>query len=127
MKKSGLRKSVFIPTFIIVLGAGIIGLINNQLLINNFRAAFDWSYTNLSWMFQLIFLVVLILCVLMTFSKKGNIRFGGPDAKVKYPFWQWFAMTLTGGLGATIVSSGISQLLESEEKSHRKPGENNQN
>lgn len=109
MKKSGLRESVFIPTFIIVLGAGIIGLINNQLLINNFRAAFDWSYTNLSWMFQLIFLVVLILCVLMTFSRKGNIRFGGPDAKAKYPFWQWFAMTLTGGLGATIVSSGISQ------------------
>lgn len=107
--KSQIKKSVFIPTFIFVLGAGIIGLINNQFLIDNFKAAFDWSYTNLSWMFQLIFFVVLVLCIIMTFSKKGNIRFGGPNAKAKYPFWQWFAMTLTGGLGATIVSSGISQ------------------
>lgn len=109
MKNTGIRKSVFIPTFVIVLGSGIIGLINNQILISSFQKAFNWSYTNLSWMFQLIFLVVLILCVLLTFTKKGNIRFGGPDAKAKYPFWQWFAMALTGGLGATIVSSGISQ------------------
>ena len=109
MKDKGIRKSVFIPTFLIVLGSGIIGLVNNQILISNFQKAFNWSYTNLSWLFQLIFLVVLILCLLMTFTKKGNIRFGGSDAKAKYPFWQWFAMTLTGGLGATIVSSGISQ------------------
>lgn len=109
MKKSQLRKSVFIPTFLIVMGAGVIGLADNELLINNFQRAFDWSYANLSWLFQLVFLVVLVLCVLMTFTKKGNIRFGGPDAKAKYPFWQWFAMALTGGLGATIVSSGISQ------------------
>ena len=70
MKNTGIRKSVFIPTFVIVLGSGIIGLINNQILISSFQKAFNWSYTNLSWMFQLIFLVVLILCVLLTFTRK---------------------------------------------------------
>ncbi len=47
MKDKGIRKSVFIPTFIIVLGSGIIGLVNNQILISNFQKAFNWSYTNL--------------------------------------------------------------------------------
>lgn len=109
MKKLGLRKSVFFPTLVIVLGAGIIGLIDNQFLISNFQVAFDWSYDNLSWLFQLVFIAVLVICIILVLSKKGDIRFGGPDAKAKYPFWQWFAMALTGGLGATIVASGISQ------------------
>lgn len=109
MNTKDIRGLVFVPTFLVVLGAGIVGLVNNQLLIKVFHGAFDWSYTNLSWMFQLIFFLVFILCVMMFIGKQGNIRFGGPNAKAKYPFWQWFAMTLTGGLGATIVSSGISQ------------------
>lgn len=54
-------------------------------------------------------MAIVIICVILTFSKVGNIRIGGPDAKPKYGFWSWFAMSLTGGIGASIVSSSISQ------------------
>ena len=83
--------------------------LNNQLLISFFKGAFELAYQNLSWLYQWIVLAIVIICVILTFSKVGNIRIGGPDAKPKYGFWSWFAMSLTGGIGASIVSSSISQ------------------
>lgn len=109
MKGKAIRKGVFIPAFSCVLIAGAVGLINNQLLISFFKGAFELAYQNLSWLYQWIVLAIVIICVILTFSKVGNIRIGGPDAKPKYGFWSWFAMSLTGGIGASIVSSSISQ------------------
>lgn len=109
MDKAKIRKTVFIPSFCLVLGAGILGLADNELLISRFRAVFEWAYANMSWLFQWIVLALFLLCVVLMVSKVGSIRIGGEDAKPKYPFWTWFAMSLTGGIGASIVSSGISQ------------------
>lgn len=109
MKSYSLRKSVFIPSFIIVLGSGIMGLVNNQLLIDCFMFAFDWAYTHFSWLYQLIMVAIVVVCCSLLFSKKGNIRIGGKGAQPKYKFWTWFAMSLTGGIGASIVSSSIAQ------------------
>lgn len=96
MKGKAIRKGVFIPAFSCVLIAGAVGLINNQLLISFFKGAFELAYQNLSWLYQWIVLAIVIICVILTFSKVGNIRIGGPDAKPKYGFWSWFAMSLTG-------------------------------
>jgi len=109
MNNHSIRKSVFFPSFIIVLGAGILGLVNNQLLIHCFKLAFEWAYTNLSWLYQLIMVAIVVVCCILIFSKMGKIRIGGKDALPKYEFWTWFAMSLTGGIGASIVSSSVSQ------------------
>lgn len=109
MKGKAIRKGVFIPAFSCVLIAGTIGLINNQLLISFFKGAFELAYQNLSWLYQWIVLAIVIVCVILIFSKVGNIRIGGENAKPKFGFWSWFAMSLTGGIGASIVSSSISQ------------------
>lgn len=107
--KSSLRKAVFFPSFLLVLAAGITGLVNNRLLIDCFQAIFHWSYANLSWLYQLIMVALFLLCCGLMISRKGNIRIGGKDAKPKYSFWSWFAMSLTGGIGASVVSSAVSQ------------------
>lgn len=107
--KSSLRKAVFFPSFFLVLGAGIMGLVNNRLLITCFQAIFHWSYANLSWLYQLIMVALFVLCCALMLSRKGGIRIGGKDAKPKYSFWSWFAMSLTGGIGASVVSSAVSQ------------------
>lgn len=109
MNKHSLRKSVFFPAFAVVLGAGIVGLVNNQLLINCFQSAFEWAYANMSWLYQLIMVALFVICCVLMVSSKGSIRIGGENAKPKYGFWTWFAMSLTSGIGASIVSSGIAQ------------------
>ena len=107
--KSNLRLQVFIPAFGIVLLAGIIGLVDNPWLISFFQGIFEGAYSGFGWLYQLITIALFILCIVMTFSKIGNVRIGGKDAKPKYSFWSWFAMSLTGGIGASLVSSSISQ------------------
>lgn len=109
MMKSKVRLSVFIPAFGIVLAAGIIGLVDNEWLISFFQGMFEGAYTNFGWMFQLITVALVVLCAVMLFSRIGNIKIGGKDAEPKFSFWSWFAMSLTGGIGASLVSSSISQ------------------
>lgn len=109
MDKLKLRKSVFFPAFSAVLVSGIVGLVNNKLLISWFKAAFNWAYAHMSWLYQLIVVVLFLLCCVLMVSKVGRIRIGGENAKPKHGFWTWFAMSLTGGIGASIVSSSIAQ------------------
>ena len=106
--KVKLRTSVFVPAFGIVLLAGVAGLVDNQLLISFFQGIFEGAYENFGWLYQLITLALFILCLVLMFSKMGDVRIGGKDAKPKYSFWSWFAMSLTGGIGASLVSSSIS-------------------
>ncbi len=109
MNKPKLRKAVFFPAFTAVLASGIIGLANNELLVSWFKAAFNWAYVHLSWLYQLIVVTLFILCCVLMVSKAGGIRIGGEHAKPRHGFWTWFAMSLTGGIGASIVSSSIAQ------------------
>ena len=109
MNKPKLRKAVFFPAFTAVLASGIIGLANNELLISWFKAAFNWAYVHLSWLYQLIVVTLFILCCVLMVSKAGGIRIGGEHAKPRHGFWTWFAMSLTGGIGASIVSTRIAQ------------------
>ena len=76
---------VFLPTLLIVGGAALLGLVNNQALTNVAYAIFSWSLTNFAWLYQLIAMVTLIVIVLVFVNKSGRIRFGGPDAKAKFP------------------------------------------
>ena len=81
--KSNLRLQVFIPAFGIVLLAGIIGLVDNPWLISFFQGIFEGAYENFGWLYQLITLALFILCLVLMFSKMGDVRIGGKDAKPK--------------------------------------------
>ncbi len=50
----------------------------------------------------------VVLVAVVTFSKLGKMRIGGKEAKPKYSFWTWFAMTLTGGIATGIDHVGKS-------------------
>ena len=55
--------------------------------------------------------ISVLVIAIVTFSKLGDIRIGGADAKPEYPFGTWFAMTLTGGIAVGIVNWGINEPL----------------
>ena len=54
-------------------------------------------------------MTVLIVTFVIMFSKIGNVRIGGIDAKPKYSFATYFAMTLTGGVATGIVTWGCKR------------------
>lgn len=108
-KKKEIRWEVFIPTFTLVLIAAIVGIMNNKALAEYSQKFFNWSLDSFGWLIQIVCITVLIITLVIMFSKLGRVRIGGKDAKPKYPFWTWFAMTLTGGVATGIVTWGVNE------------------
>jgi glycine betaine transporter len=104
-----IRKGVFWPSIIVVGGAAILGIVNNKMLTEVAMNTFTWSLRSFGWLYQIISIIALILIGVVTFSKFGNIRFGGADAKPKFPFATWFAMALTGGIATGVITYGVNE------------------
>ncbi|MBB6217304.1 choline-glycine betaine transporter [Anaerosolibacter carboniphilus] len=104
-----IRSGVFWPSFLVVGGAALLGIFNNKMLADVAMNSFLGSLRSLGWLYQIISIVALILVTIITFSKLGNIRFGGDDAKPKYPFITWFAMALTGGIATGVITYGVNE------------------
>jgi glycine betaine transporter len=109
MEKQKIRLGVFLPAFLIVGGGAVLGIINNKMLANASMNVFLGSLRGLGWLYQIISIVSLIIVGILTFSKLGNIRFGGAEAKPKYSFATWFAMALTGGIATGVITYGVNE------------------
>lgn len=106
--KYEIRKGVFIGGLAIFGTTALVGIVNNQALINGTGALFSIILDNFGWLFQIVCMLCLITTTVICFSKAGNIRLGGPDAKPKFSFGSWFAMSLTGGVAVGIVTWGVN-------------------
>lgn len=105
------RWNVFIPCFLVIGGAAILGVVNNAWLTEVTKGIFTWSLDSFGWLYQIVAMVTLVLVALLAFSKIGKIRLGGPDARSKYSFGSWFAMTLTGGIATGLITYGVNEVL----------------
>lgn len=110
-EKKELRMGVFLPAFIVVGGAALLGIFSNKALADTAWAFFHWSLQSFGWLYQIASIVCLIVVLIIMFSKLGKIRIGGKDAKPKYSMATWFAMTLTGGVATGIVTWGVNEPL----------------
>ncbi|GHV79869.1 BCCT family transporter [Spirochaetia bacterium] len=109
--KKAVRWEVFIPAYIVIGGAAVLGIVNKDALTQGSNKFFFWSLDTFGWLFQIAVMACLGLVAIVTFSKLGSMRIGGKDAKPKYGFWTWFAMTLTGGVATGIVTWGVNEPL----------------
>ncbi len=108
-QKVQLRKGVFYPTFLVMVTAIIVGVFKNEWLKAVCKTIFKFSLLNFGWLYQIAAMTCFVLVAAATFSKLGNIRIGGKEAKAKYPFHTWFVMALTGGISVGIVNWGINE------------------
>ena len=107
--KKPIRSEVFWPSFIIIGGAAILGIVNNELLSKVAQQMFSGSLRSFGWLYQVISVVAIIMALVIAFSKFGNVRIGGKDAKPKFSFASWFAMALTGGIATGVVTYGVNE------------------
>ncbi|SKC69252.1 BCCT family transporter [Maledivibacter halophilus] len=111
VKRHNIRWEVFIPGYIVIGGAAILGIVNKDVLTKSVMDFFFWSLRNFGWLFQWTVMISFVFTAIMMFSKYGNIRLGGKNAKPKFKFATWFAMTLTGGVATGIVTWGVNEPL----------------
>lgn len=107
--KAKIRKSIFIPMSIIFLAAIITGVVAPEAFYNGENAIVGFAFKDFGWLFQISGNIFLILCIYLMFSKYGNIRFGGKEAKPTLSYWNWFAITLTAGIATGILFWGIAE------------------
>jgi len=108
MKKT-INKGVFIPSIVILGLAGLYGFIDGEHFSELAHGAFSWILQNFGWLFQTLSMICLFTVIALFVSKKGDIRFGGTQAKARFSFMSWFAMTLAGGIATGIVLWGVNE------------------
>lgn len=107
--KKRINYLVFIPSYILIAAAAIYGLVDGKGFANLAKSAFTWILQNFGWLFQTVSMASFFIILALFLSKKGNVRFGGPNAKPKFSFMSWFAMALTGGIAIGVVLWGVNE------------------
>jgi choline-glycine betaine transporter len=109
--KSGLRP------FVILL-PGVLFVVMLAFVLNDAKGFYDavnsffiGMMKNLGWFVSLTMLFFVAVCVVILFSRIGNIRLGGPNAKPKFNYLQWFGISLCTGIGAGVVFWGAAEPL----------------
>ena len=105
-----IRKGVFIPLCAIYLLVILLGTLAPEMFAAAENAVVGFAAGWFGWLYQIITIVLIIICVWVLFSKKiGNIRIGGENAKPIMSKWNWFAISLCGGIATGIVFWGIAE------------------
>ncbi|MBU5484714.1 BCCT family transporter [Clostridium sp. MSJ-11] len=107
--KAKIRWSIFLPMSIILLMAILTGLIAPEAFYNAETAIVSFAFDNFGWLFQISGNIFLFICIFFLFSKHGDIKFGGADAKPTLKYWEWFAITLCAGIATGICFWGIAE------------------
>lgn len=76
----------------------------NNLVMNNLM----WG---LGWFTSIVCLLMVIICVVILITPIGKIKLGGPNAKPKFTYLQWFGISLCTGIGAGVVFWGAAEPL----------------
>ncbi|UFJ39508.1 BCCT family transporter [Brevibacillus humidisoli] len=106
-----IRWGVFLPMAILLVTTVLIGIVAPEQFYNLQTAIVDFAFTNFGWLFNLMALALIFICLYLGFSKYGSIRFGGKDATPIVTKWQWFAISLTAGIGVGILFWGTAEPL----------------
>lgn len=67
--------------------------------------------SNFGWMYLLIVLGFVGFCLVLAFSRFGNIRLGRTDEKPEYSTLSWFAMLFSAGMGIGLVFWSVAEPL----------------
>lgn len=77
-------------------------------VINNFYSSMT---LNFPWLFMLIAFLSAVFAVFIIFSKYGDIRLGGADAKPHYKLFTWVSMNMCSAAGAGILIFGMVEWM----------------
>jgi BCCT family betaine/carnitine transporter len=102
---------VFIVAGIIVLSIAFFAIAFQGAAEVIFVTMRDWLTVELSGFFIMVSNIFLVICVLVAFSRQGNVRLGGTDAKPDYGYLGWFSMLFAAGMGTSLIFFGVSEPL----------------
>lgn len=85
------------------------GLIAPESLGSVMTSTLNWIIGNFSWAFVLIATAVLVVCIVLVFSRWGKIRLGPDDSRPQFNTFSWVSMMFAAGLGAGLLFFGVAE------------------
>ncbi len=100
---------VFFTSSIIIIISIALTLIFEEQAEGVFDSIQNYVANTGGWFFVLCVNVYLIFVIYLAFSKYGNIRIGGKDAKPEFKTISWFAMLFSAGMGIGLLFWSIAE------------------
>lgn len=110
-EKLKIRYAVLLIPTIIFAVVIVLGILDGNAFISALTGAFEVMMDKLGWVVSLTMVFFIVFCLVVLFGPIGKIRLGGPNAKPKMTYWQWFAVALTAGIGTGVVFWGAVEPL----------------
>lgn len=98
-----IRPLVFFPTFLILVAALILSLVDLKSFTELTSAANNFVLNKFSWLFSLGSFYLLILIIITYFSKISNIRIGGENSTPRISKPRWFMIVLCTTLAVGVL------------------------
>ena len=105
------RWQVFLPMAILLVVPVFIGIFNPTGFYNLQTSIVNFAFNNFGWLFNSVVFLLIFICLFLAFSKYGTIKFGGSNAKPTVSKWNWFAISLTAGIGTGLLFWGVAEPL----------------
>ena len=98
----------FIPGGVCLVAIIIAGAVAPSAFGGALTTIHGWLMANFKWLYILVVTVIVALFLFILFSKYGNIRLGGKDAKPSMSKFSWFCLTMTSTIAVGICFYGVA-------------------
>ncbi len=108
MKERRLGSVFYISVTVIALFV-LWGFILPDHLAEQASAALNFTTVNFGWFYLFATFIFLVFAIYFAFGPYGRIRLGDDDEEPEYPYFTWFAMLFSAGMGIGLVFWGVAE------------------
>ncbi|MEE1618335.1 BCCT family transporter [Brachybacterium sp. J153] len=102
----GIDRAILVAVGAVILGFVAWGVIAPQQVFDLSTAALGWVMRNLGWIFNVLAIGMVLLLLVLAFSRYGKIPLGLDGEKPQYGTASWAAMLFGAGIGIGIIFFG---------------------
>lgn len=102
----GVRPMTFFPPFAILAAFVELSIVSEDVFLGVINNINNWIIKNLGWAASLLALAIVAVALAAMFSKFGEVRIGGEEAKPELSNFAWFTIALTTTMAAGVLFWG---------------------
>ncbi|WP_157697046.1 BCCT family transporter [Brachybacterium avium] len=102
----GVDRGIVVAVGALIIGFVVWGALSPQQVFDVSGAALSWVMTNLGWIFSVIAIGMVLVLLVLAFSRYGKIPLGLDGEKPEYGTASWAAMLFGAGIGIGIIFFG---------------------
>ncbi|MBD0825338.1 BCCT family transporter [Aestuariibaculum marinum] len=103
---------VFIPAALIILIFVSVAIILGEPLSDFFLEIRNLIYDKIGWFFVFTVNTLLVVAILLAFSKFGKIKLGGRSASPDFSNFAWYSMLFSAGMGIGLIFYGVAEPIQ---------------